>query len=64
MQPARVEHLATIAGMSRSTLHLHFRALTAMSPIQFQKRLRLDVARQRVLTNELDSASVLAGPAS
>jgi hypothetical protein len=36
-KPLRVEHLATIAGMSRSTLHHHFRALTAMSPLQFQK---------------------------
>jgi AraC-like DNA-binding protein len=56
-KPLRVEHLATIAGMSRSTLHLHFRALTAMSPLQFQKQLRLHAARQRMLTSELDAAS-------
>jgi AraC-like DNA-binding protein len=56
-KPLRVEQLATIAGMSRSTLHLHFRALTAMSPLQFQKRLRLYAARQRMLTGELDAAS-------
>jgi transcriptional regulator GlxA family with amidase domain len=56
-KPLRVEHLATIAGMSRSTLHLHFRALTAMSPLQFQKHLRLHAARQRMLTGELDAAS-------
>jgi AraC-like DNA-binding protein len=56
-KPLRVEHLATIAGMSRSTLHLHFRALTAMSPLQFQKQLRLHAARQRMLTGELDAAS-------
>src|ERR1700730_5302149 len=56
-KPLRVEHLATIAGMSRSTLHHHFRALTAMSPLQFQKQLRLHVARQRMLTGELDAAS-------
>jgi AraC-like DNA-binding protein len=56
-QPLRVEHLATIAGMSRSTLHVHFRALTAMSPLQFQKQLRLHAARQRILTGELDAAS-------
>jgi transcriptional regulator GlxA family with amidase domain len=43
-KPLRVEDLATIAGMSRSTLHLHFRALTAMSPLQFQKQLRLHAA--------------------
>jgi len=56
-KPLRVERLATIAGMSRSTLHHHFRALTAMSPLQFQKRLRLHAARQRMLTGELDAAS-------
>ena len=56
-KPLRVEHLATIAGMSRSTLHLHFRALTAMSPLQFQKQLRLHAARQRLLMGELDAAS-------
>jgi AraC-like DNA-binding protein len=49
--------MAKIAGMSRSTLHHHFRALTAMSPLQFQKQLRLDAARQRMLTSEVDAAS-------
>jgi AraC-like DNA-binding protein len=52
-----IEHLATVAGMSRSTLHLHFRALKAMSPLQFQKQLRLHAERQRILTGELDAAS-------
>src|SRR5258706_15854237 len=56
-KPLRVEHLATIAGMSRSTLHLHFRALTAMSPLQFQKQLRLHAARHRMLTGGLDAAT-------
>ena len=56
-KPLRVEQLATIAGMGRSTLHHHFRALTAMSPLQFQKQLRLRAARQRMLTNGLDAAS-------
>jgi AraC-like DNA-binding protein len=56
-KPLHVENLATIAGMSRSTLHLHFRALTALSPLQFQKQLRLHAARQRILTGELDAAS-------
>jgi AraC-like DNA-binding protein len=56
-KPLRVDQLATIAGMSRSTLQHHFRALTAMSPLQFQKRLRLHAARQRMLTGELDAAS-------
>ena len=56
-KPLRVEQLATIAGMGRSTLHHHFRALTAMSPLQFQKQLRLRAARQRMLMNGLDAAS-------
>jgi AraC-like DNA-binding protein len=56
-KPLRVEHLATIAGMSRSTLHHHFRALTAMSPLQFQKQLRLQAARQRMLTDGLDAGN-------
>jgi len=40
-----------------STLHHHFRALTAMTPLQFQKQLRLHAARQRMLTGEMDAAS-------
>ncbi len=52
-----VDDLASISGMSRSTLHHHFRSLTAMSPLQFQKQLRLHAARQKLLTGELDAAS-------
>jgi AraC-like DNA-binding protein len=52
-----VDELASLAGMSRSTLHHHFRGLTAMSPLQFQKQLRLRTARQKMLTEELDAAS-------
>src|ERR1700733_4838115 len=52
-----VDELAAMAGMSRSTLHHHFRGLTAMSPLQFQKQLRLRTARQKMLTEELDAAS-------
>jgi AraC-like DNA-binding protein len=56
-KPLKVDELASIAGMSRSTLHHHFRGLTAMSPLQFQKQLRLHAARQKMLTHELDAAS-------
>ena len=56
-KPLRGEQLATIAGMGRSTLHHHFRGLTAMSPLQFQKQLRLRAARQRMLMDGLDAAS-------
>jgi AraC-like DNA-binding protein len=52
-----VEDLAAAAGMGVSTLHHHFRALTAMSPLQYQKRLRLQVAQQRMLMDGLDAAS-------
>jgi len=56
-QPLRVEDLAGIAHMGVSTFHHHFRSLTAMSPLQYQKRLRLHMARQRMLTGDLDAAS-------
>ena len=56
-KPLRVEDLAEIAGMGVSTLHHHFRALTAMSPLQYQKQLRLQAARGRMLVDGLDAAS-------
>jgi AraC-like DNA-binding protein len=56
-KPLRVEDLARIAGMGVSTLHHHFRALTSMSPLQYQKQLRLQAARQRMLMDGLDAAS-------
>jgi len=56
-KPLRVEELASIAQMGVSTLHHHFRSLTAMSPLQYQKQLRLHVARERMLNGSLDAAS-------
>jgi len=56
-KPLRVEDLAGIAGMGVSTLHHHFRLLTAMSPLQYQKQLRLQAARGRMLLEGLDAAS-------
>lgn len=56
-KPLRVEHLADIAGMAVSTLHYHFRVLTAMSPLQYQKQLRLNAARQQMLMNGMDAAT-------
>jgi len=52
-----VEELARLASMGVSTLHHHFRALTAMSPLQYQKQLRLQSARSLMLNNGLDAAS-------
>jgi AraC-like DNA-binding protein len=56
-KPLRVEDLAKIAAMGVSTLHHHFRALTAMSPLQYQKQLRLQAARERMLVDGVDAAS-------
>jgi len=56
-KPLRVEDLARIAAMGVSTLHHHFRVLTAMSPLQYQKQLRLHAARERMLMDGLDAAS-------
>jgi AraC-like DNA-binding protein len=56
-KPLHVEELAEIASMGVSTLHHHFRMLTAMSPLQYQKQLRLQSARSLMLNNGLDAAS-------
>ena len=55
--PLRIEDLAAQVQMRPSTFHHHFRALTAMSPMQYQKRLRLNEARQLMLTERLDAAT-------
>lgn len=54
-RPLRVEELASVAQMGLSTLHHHFRSLTSMSPLQYQKQLRLHVARERMLHDDLDA---------
>src|SRR5947208_2511009 len=56
-QPLRIERLAHELGMSVSGLQHHFKAVTAMSPVQFQKRLRLLEARRLMLGQDLDAAS-------
>jgi AraC-like DNA-binding protein len=56
-KPLRVDELAEVAGMGVSTLHHHFRMLTAMSPLQYQKQLRLQAARGRMLMDGMDAAS-------
>jgi AraC-like DNA-binding protein len=56
-KPLRVEEVAQIANMGVSTLHHHFRMLTAMSPLQYQKQLRLQAARNLMLNSGLDAAS-------
>jgi AraC-like DNA-binding protein len=56
-QPLRIEQLARELGMSVSGFHHHFKAVTAMSPLQFQKQLRLQEARRLMLGEDLDAAS-------
>jgi AraC-like DNA-binding protein len=50
-QAMRIEHLADLAGMSASSFHRHFKAATAMSPLQYQKMLRLQEARRLLLAS-------------
>jgi AraC-like DNA-binding protein len=53
----RIDDLATHVNMSPSTLHHHFRTVTAMSPLQYQKWLRLNEARRLMLTEDSDAAT-------
>lgn len=57
-QPLRIDSIARELGMSVSGFHHHFKAVTAMSPLQFQKRLRLQEARRLMLGEGLDATSV------
>jgi AraC-like DNA-binding protein len=56
-EPLSIDELASLAHMSPSTLHLRFKQLTALSPLQFQKTLRLQHARRLMLSDGLDAAS-------
>lgn len=56
-KPLHMDDLASVARMGVSTLHHQFRALTAMSPLQYQKQLRLQAARQRMLMDGMDATS-------
>jgi AraC-like DNA-binding protein len=56
-QPLRIDGIARELGMSVSGFHHHFKAVTAMSPLQFQKRLRLQEARRLMLGEGLDATS-------
>ena len=55
-EPARIEALAKHVGLSSSALHLHFKAVTGLSPLQYQKRFRLKEARRLMLSDGLDAA--------
>ena len=57
-EPFRVEQLAAMADMSVPAFYRHFKAITAMAPIQYQKRLRLLRARWLLLFEPRDAASI------
>lgn len=53
-EPMKVEELAALSNMSVSAFHTHFKAITSMTPLQFQKELRLHEAKQIMLTRMMD----------
>ncbi|MGL6027644.1 MAG: AraC family transcriptional regulator N-terminal domain-containing protein [Vibrio sp.] len=55
VQPLSVSELASSTGMSKSAFYTHFRNMTSMTPLQFQKKLRLSEARRLMLTENLDA---------
>lgn len=57
-EPFRVEPLAELTGMSVASFYRHFKAITAMTPIQYQKRLRLLKARRLLLFEPRDAAAI------
>jgi AraC-like DNA-binding protein len=56
-RPLRIDELAGQARMSNSTFHHHFRSMTALSPLQYQKQLRLREARRLMLSEQMDAAT-------
>lgn len=56
-QVVRIDEIAHELGMSLSSFHHHFKSVTAMSPLQFQKQIRLQEARRLMLGEDLDAAS-------
>ncbi|MCM5680672.1 AraC family transcriptional regulator [Schlegelella sp. S2-27] len=55
-EPFRIDDLADIAGMGRSTFHAHFKAVTSMSPLEFRTQLRLQEARRLMVAEAMDAA--------
>jgi AraC-like DNA-binding protein len=56
-EPLRMDEIARILGMSVSGFHHHFKSVTAMSPLQYQKQIRLQEARRLMIGEDLDAAS-------
>jgi transcriptional regulator GlxA family with amidase domain len=61
MRPLKVEALAAMAALSVSAFHRHFKAVTALSPLQYQKRIRLLHARSLLIAGEGNATSVAFG---
>ncbi|OWR32581.1 AraC family transcriptional regulator [Saccharibacillus sp. O23] len=57
-EPLRIEELAELGNMSTSSLYRHFKELTAMTPVQYQKQIRLQEARRRLLTESTHVADI------
>ncbi|WP_156350695.1 AraC family transcriptional regulator [Sphingomonas sp. Leaf20] len=57
-EPLSVEDMAAVAGMSASVFHRRFKAVTALSPLQYQKHIRLQEARRRLVSRGADAASI------
>jgi len=57
-EPLRIDTLAQKIGMSPSSLHYHFKRVTTMSPLQFQKSLRLQEARRLLMVEEMEASNV------
>jgi len=55
-KPLRIESLARELGMSLSGFHAHFKTVTAMSPLQYQKQIRLQEARRLMVSESFDAA--------
>ncbi|UXH78259.1 AraC family transcriptional regulator [Roseateles amylovorans] len=55
-EPFRIDDLAEIAGMGRSTFHAHFKAVTSLSPLAFRSQLRLQEARRLMVAEAMDAA--------
>ena len=56
-EPCPIEQAAEIAGMSRSTFHLHFKTITTLSPIEFRTQLRMQEARRLMVRDAMDAAN-------
>ena len=56
-QVCRIDEVARIAGMSRSSFHEHFKAVTAMSPLEFRTQLRMQESRRLMVSDALDAAT-------